>query len=208
MGETVGTRSVGPGGRQEWQQAVCPIKECNSLVAAGGTGAGRGGRTLTSRSPRDFESRASASSAIPAGDIHRLAAAQTMPLRHRFSWHLLTVAIWCSPRAHRPPIDDDEDARHEDRVPPGSLGAGSRRPRVAFVPRRSTLAQREAVGVAGADFGVEMVQLDTGGDPGCRGGDGARGGSRSGLRGGRRRAVLGGAARGRAHPRGKPACPR
>ncbi len=30
-------------------------------------GAGRGGRTLTSRSSRDFESRASASSAIPAG---------------------------------------------------------------------------------------------------------------------------------------------
>ena len=39
---------------------------CSRAIVAGSDSAGRGGRTLTGRSPRDFESRASASSAIPA----------------------------------------------------------------------------------------------------------------------------------------------
>jgi ABC-type branched-subunit amino acid transport system substrate-binding protein len=84
-----------------------------------------------------------------------------MPLRHRFSWHLLTVAILVLAACAPAPIDDRAPdmkiAFFQDLSVPDSLDLVS----PSFLAF-DTVMQREVIEAEAID--VEMVQLDTGGD--------------------------------------------
>ena len=146
-------------------------RDAEMSETAGRRGAGRGGRTLTSRSSRDFESRASASSAIPAG-----ASLEYRP-RQRTRHHANP-----SPNPH--PIDGRGGGVRPRGIGVLVLRTGPRGHAVRGIaffqdlsmattwtsfPRRSSPSiGRVHDGIAGMDLDVQVVQFDTGGDPGRR----------------------------------------